>query len=210
MFLSAIIILIYSYLLGSFPTAYVLLKRKGLNITEEGSGNVGALNASRVGSKATGMAVFVIDALKGFAAVQITILIFGNSFLFASLALLGAVTGHCFSIWLKFKGGRGLATAFGGALPVAAQVPLLWVILWLIAFAYKKNVHFSNASATFLLILLVIFSGKTIAKYSVLKPETASQFTIIVSLILFVILIKHYKPIKEYFTAQKNIGRFHE
>ncbi len=205
MIFSIIILITASYFIGAFPTAYVLLKLKGIDITEKGSGNVGALNASRVGSKTIGIATFVIDAIKGALVVKLTLLIFGNVFLYAALALLAAIIGHCFSVYIKFKGGRGLATAFGGALFLAPQVLVLWIILWLIAFVYKKNVHFSNFSATFLLTLLVIFSGKTIAKYSLVKPESHTEFSVLVSLILLVILSKHLAPIKEYFTKQKNI-----
>ncbi len=208
MIFSIFLAFVIAYLLGSFPTAYVLLKKRGVDITEKGSGNVGALNAGRTGGKLLGVTVFVIDALKGALAVKLALLFFGNEFLFGTVALFGAVTGHCFSAYIKFKGGRGLATAFGGALLIAPQVPLLWAVLWIIAFVYKKNVHFSNASATFLLILLVIFSGKTIAKYSLLRPASVYEFTVLVSIILFVILIKHFKPIKDYFTSQRNKGVF--
>ncbi len=210
MIFTIIITFILGYLIGAFPTAYLLLKRKGVDITEEGSGNVGALNATRVGSKAIGAAVLFIDALKGFLAVKIALVLFGNSFLIGGTALFAAVSGHCFSVYIKFKGGRGLATALGGSLVIAPQLPVLWILLWLIAFVYKRNVHFANGSATFLLILLAIFSGKILYKYSAIKPNSIAEFIVISSLTLFVILIKHYKPLKEYFTSQKINRGFHE
>ncbi len=210
MIFTTIITFVLGYFIGAFPTAYLLLKRKGVDITEKGSGNVGALNASRVGSKAIGVTVFIIDALKGFLAVKIALLLFGNTFLIGGTALLAAVLGHCFSVYIKFKGGRGLATALGGSLIIAPQLPALWILLWLIAFIYKRNVHFANGSATFLLMLLSIFSGKVLYKYSAIKPNSIAEFVIISSLTLFIILIKHYKPLKEYFTSQKINRGFHE
>ncbi len=207
MIFSILVAVITGYFLGSFPTAYVLLKRKGLDITEEGSGNVGALNASRVGSKTLGFLVFFIDALKGALAVKLAMYFSGGTFLIGGAALFAAIAGHCYSVFIKFKGGRGLATALGGSLLIAPQIAVLWIILWAIAYLYKKNVHFSNAAATFLLILLVIFSGEIIVKYSLVKADSVYEFSALVSAILFVILTKHFKPVIEYFTAQRNTER---
>src|SRR5512140_1590079 len=103
------------YLLGSFPTAYILVRWKSkTDIRMVGSGNVGGLNSYVVTkSKALAAIVVLIDALKGVAAVLIAPLITGDSFIFMAAAGIGAVLGHNFPVWLRFKGGRGLATAAG-------------------------------------------------------------------------------------------------
>ncbi len=200
-----LLIAIISYLVGSFPTAYLLMKRKGINILESGSGNVGTMNAMRVsGSKVSGLSVFVIDFFKGALAVFITKELFGNQFVLLAFSLIFAVLGHCFSVWLKFKGGRGLATAFGGAMFFAPLMPALWILLWLISYVYKKNVHFANATATFLLLLLVIFSGDILSKYSFTQPTSRVTFSATISVLLVIILVKHIKPLKEYFKSERD------
>jgi glycerol-3-phosphate acyltransferase PlsY len=199
-----LLIAVLGYLIGSVPTAFLVLRKQGINILESGTGNVGTMNALRVsGSKTTGIIVFIIDFLKGFIAVYLTGLIFGREFSLMVTALLFAVAGHCFSPWLKFKGGRGLATALGGSVIIAPVIPGLWILLWIATYLYKKNVHFANASATFLLLLLVIFSADVLAKYSLVLPKSNTIFSATISILLFIILIKHYKPLKQYFDKEK-------
>ena len=115
------IVLIFSsiigFLLGSFPTGFIFLKKaKGVDITKEGSGNVGAMNSFEVSnSKLIGYSVFLIDFLKGSASVLIPSFLFPDQFIFPAISLLFAVFSHCYNPWLNFKGGRGLSTAAGGA-----------------------------------------------------------------------------------------------
>ncbi len=206
MIIKILIASILGYFIGAFPSAYVLMKKRGVDITQEGTGNVGAMNTFRIGSKGLGVAVFFLDFIKGFFVVQLSLILFEQTFLIAGTALFFAVLGHCFSVYIKFKGGRGLATALGGSVLFVPQIPVLWIILWIIAYVYKKNVHFSNASATFLLILLVLYSGDILAKYSIVKPNTISEFEITTVAVLLVIFIKHIKPLKEYFNKQRIIG----
>jgi glycerol-3-phosphate acyltransferase PlsY len=99
------------YILGSFPTAFLLVKIfRGIDITKNGSGNVGALNTIRTSkSKLIGLSVLLIDAFKGALSVFIPLILFPETFIFPALAMLFAVFAHCFNPWLDFKGGRGLA-----------------------------------------------------------------------------------------------------
>ena len=115
------------YLVGSFPTGYLLVKRKSnLDITVSGSGNAGAFNASVVtGSKVLGIAVGLIDGLKGAAAVLIGELLLPG-FWGSAVGVLGAVIGHNYPVWLRFKGGRGLATACGGLLLLGPSYVIVW------------------------------------------------------------------------------------
>ncbi len=107
---------IVSYLVGSFPTAYVIGKHfRNVNISSNGTGNIGAMNAYEVtGSRIIGISVGTIDAAKGFLAT----LLFERNFglLIGLTAALFAVLGHNYSLFMKFKGGRGLATAAGSLL----------------------------------------------------------------------------------------------
>lgn len=201
-----LIIALFSYLIGSFPTAFVLLKKvKQIDITQNGSGNVGALNSYEVSnSKLIGVTVLFIDALKGLGIVYLSKILFGNDFLTGSISLLFGVTGHCFSPWIKFKGGRGLATAAGGSLILAPAILILWLLFWLLAYLFRKNIHFGNITATILTGLLSLSSSDILNKYSIPPADENFLFGVSVMLLMIVIFIKHINPLKEYIDQQKN------
>ncbi|MBZ0182150.1 MAG: glycerol-3-phosphate acyltransferase [Melioribacteraceae bacterium] len=201
-----LIIALFSYLIGSFPTAFVLLKKvKQIDITQNGSGNVGALNSYEVSnSKLIGVTVLLIDALKGLGIVYLSKILFGNDFLTGSISLLFGVTGHCFSPWIKFKGGRGLATAAGGSLILAPAILILWLLFWLLAYLFRKNIHFGNITATILTGLLSLSSSDILNKYSIPPADENFLFGVSVMLLMIVIFIKHINPLKEYIDQQKN------
>ncbi|MEK6565125.1 MAG: glycerol-3-phosphate acyltransferase, partial [Bacteroidota bacterium] len=106
--------LLAGYLIGSIPTAFLVVKRTaGVDIRQSGSGNVGGYNAFTVTrSKSIGFVVGVLDGVKGLVAVFVASLT-GEMVSLQMLALFGAVLGHNYPVWLRFKGGRGLATACG-------------------------------------------------------------------------------------------------
>ena len=119
------------YLLGSIPFGLVLTRLAGLgDIRRIGSGNIGATNVLRTGRKGLAAATVLLDGAKGAGAV----LIAGAwSQDLAVLAGGGAMLGHCFPVWLRFKGGKGMATALGTLLAVAWPVGLLACLTWLVA-----------------------------------------------------------------------------
>jgi glycerol-3-phosphate acyltransferase PlsY len=112
-----IIVAVGAYLLGSIPFGYLLVKVfRGQDIRDTGSGNIGATNVARSGAKGLGAATLVLDALKGTLAVWIAGLLAPSSdsaAMLTAVAALAAVLGHVFPVWLKFKGGKGVATALG-------------------------------------------------------------------------------------------------
>lgn len=143
-----IISLLAGYLLGTLPTAYWAVKIFwGKDIRSTGSGNVGAMNSFAITkSKWTGALVFVVDALKGVAAVLVVRLLVPDGDLlvwYEWIGLLGAILGHNFNIWLsisagRLAGGKGLATAGGGLALMWPWTILFWGILFLLGFlAYK-------------------------------------------------------------------------
>jgi glycerol-3-phosphate acyltransferase PlsY len=102
------------FLLGSFPTGYLMGKSlKGVDIRRHGSGNPGATNVFRVVGKTAGALTLLIDALKGYLPVHIVLRMEPQNILFASLIGLAAIAGHNWSIFLSFKGGKGVATSAG-------------------------------------------------------------------------------------------------
>ena len=130
--LAYVAVAVEGYLLGSIPTGYLVAKAKGIDIRSTGSGNIGATNAMRVLGKPAGIFVMIVDVLKGYAACKLTPLIFnwlfpnwcGQDNDFGALSLeiqtrlyviagIFAVFGHNYTCWLKFKGGKGIATTAG-------------------------------------------------------------------------------------------------
>lgn len=141
MWVLALAVAFLGYLFGSFPAGYFAGRITGVDIRSAGSGNIGATNVLRVLGKRWGYAVFFADAFKGFAAVRLTLfltdrLTFAHAYAgyFTILAAVACVAGHSFPIWLRFKGGKGVATSAGalfGLMPFAVlTVFLVWVIIF--------------------------------------------------------------------------------
>jgi acyl phosphate:glycerol-3-phosphate acyltransferase len=194
------------YLLGSIPTAYLFLKKsKGIDITKEGSGNVGAMNSFEVtNSKLIGISVFLIDFLKGAGSVLIPILLFPNEFIYPALSMLFAVFSHCYNPWINFKGGRGLATAAGGAAFMFPFLLAVWGVLWVIFYVMRKNILLANISSTVLSLFLVMGTSEIAVKYAFPQPVNFDVLLIVSSAVLILIFIKHIDPFKELIAEQKN------
>jgi glycerol-3-phosphate acyltransferase PlsY len=194
------------YLLGSFPSAYILLKKtRGTDITNEGSGNVGAMNSFEVtNSKFIGFSVFFIDFLKGTVSVLIPVFLFHDQFIFPALALLFAVFSHCYNPWIKFKGGRGLATAAGGATIIFPFLLVVWALLWVIFYVMRKDILFANISSTVFSLLVVFGTSDIAVKYAFPHLGNNGQLLLVSSAVLVVIFIKHIEPLKELIEKQKN------
>jgi glycerol-3-phosphate acyltransferase PlsY len=191
--------------LGSIPTAYILIKKfKNVDITRNGSGNVGAMNSLRVsGSKLIAFFTFLIDFFKGFLTVFLIRLFFDENFVLEAIGLLSAVVSHCYSFWINFKGGRGLATSGGGAVLLSLPTLVIWALIWIIVYIYKRNIHFGNFFASAMTLIIAFSSSEILNKYSFVPAKTNFEFSFFVSLILLVILFKHFEPIKEYLKIKK-------
>ena len=129
--------IIISYLFGSFPSGYILSKYfNKIDITKQGSGNIGATNVLRSGSKTLAILTLLIDALKG--AIPVILFSF-NGYLMA-IAGLFSFPGHNFPVWLKFKGGKGIATYLGICFSVSLDLGVSFIALWLLAaFIFKTS-----------------------------------------------------------------------
>lgn len=124
--MSLLIIIVIAYLLGSIPFGYILVRIfRGADVRTSGSGNIGATNVART-SPVLGLATLALDGLKGYLAVAIasSLLIGKNA---ATIAALFAVIGHMYPFWLKFYGGKGVATGLGAFLMVAPKAVLAMV-----------------------------------------------------------------------------------
>jgi len=196
---------VIGYLFGSIPAAYLLTKRiKGIDITKNGSGNVGAFNSFRVTrSKLIGILVLMVDFFKGAFSAGVLIFLFPENFIYPALSVFFAVLSHCFNPWLGFKGGRGLATAAGGAAVIFPFLLVVWTILWVIFYLMRKNVLFSNIAATILSLLIVYNTIEIAIKYTYPKTDDVSSVVFVSTSILVLILIKHIDPLKELVIEQK-------
>jgi len=150
---------IISYLMGSIPFGFILTKiflKK--DIREIGSGNIGATNALRTGNKTIGYSTLVLDILKAVAPV-IYVKIFYQDFLY--IASLCAFLGHVFPIWLKFKGGKGVATYVGILFAINIYFGIIFAISWFVTFFISKYSSLSSligaASIPIYLLILTQF-----------------------------------------------------
>lgn len=148
-----VLICILSYLLGSIPFAFIIVKLFAKkNVLFEGSGNVGAMNSYEITRKKwIGITVFLFDFFKGFLAIQVCKSFFPENDLALFLSAAFVVFGHNYSIFLKFKGGKGLATTSGVLFLIQPILLLVWFIFWLIFFYFvKKDMDYANPFATLL------------------------------------------------------------
>lgn len=151
--------LMLSYALGSVPFGLLLAKAAGKgDIRQVGSGNIGATNVLRTGSKWLAAAVLVLDAGKGFLAVWLAWRWWPDA---APLAALGAVVGHCFPVWLRFKGGKGVATALGVCLGLGWPIGLAYAIVWLGMLAMTRISSLGGMSAAVTAPVAAAVLGRT-------------------------------------------------
>lgn len=146
-----LVISAYAYLLGSIPFGYLLVRvLHGQDVRQTGSGNIGATNVSRT-SPVLGLLTLLLDALKGLAAVGVTQMIFPAREDVAALAALMAVAGHIFPVWLKFHGGKGVATGLGAFVLIAPKAVLIAIGLLIALVAAFRYVSLGSIVAFILL-----------------------------------------------------------
>ena len=189
-----IVALLASYFLGSIPTAYLFGKvLKGIDIRKVGSGNVGATNAMRALGRGPGVVVLVLDILKGFITViflgnyfadKITLLQAQNLFILMGLC---CICGHNWTVFLQFKGGKGIATTFGVLLGLAFKVSglniviELIILIWFIVFFSFRMVSLASISAAVALPTLSLFFRQPLG-------------LVLVSFLLCIFVIFRHKP----------------
>ncbi len=170
-----------AYLLGSIPFGLVLTKAVGLgDIRQIGSGNIGATNVLRTGNKPLALAVLLLDGGKGAAAVLLAWR-FGPDM--AVFAAAGAVLGHCYPVWLRFRGGKGMATTLGVMLALDFPVGAVACLTWLAAaFLFRMS---SLAS-------LLAMAGAPIAAHFLATPQIRD----VAALIAVVVIARHWANIR--------------
>jgi glycerol-3-phosphate acyltransferase PlsY len=196
-----------AYLLGSIPFGYLLVKifRKQ-DIRTTGSGNIGATNVARSGGATLGIATLLLDALKGYLAVELAILISRRTpnadlGLAAATAALCAIFGHVFPVWLKFRGGKGVATAVGAFLGVAPRAILVVFAVFLLIVVISRYVSLGSivASAIFPVLAFFLYRGRS---------SPAGLLVMLAASLL--IIVKHKANIRRLLNGTENRLQFHK
>jgi len=182
---------VISYFLGSIPTGFLWGKARGIDIRTVGSGNIGATNVMRALGKGPGIAVLVIDALKGFLPVFLTLYVIPgavtlgfvtgdapvhltSSCILQIMCCVSVIAGHNWTCWLKFKGGKGVATS-AGALLAFLPLPLLCGLgAWLVVFVIWRYVSLASICAAI---------AVPIATWLIMKDQTLTVFTAIIGVV---------------------------
>lgn len=158
--------LMIGYLLGSIPVGYLVGKAYGVNVLTRGSHSIGATNVKRTVGKMAGNFVFLLDALKGFLATYWFHFFLPSGSALQNLAILGlfgAILGHSFSIFLKFRGGKGIAVTIGGLIALMPNVLFIGIITWLTVFYGTKFVSLSSLCFGAILPLCSYLFGYSLA-----------------------------------------------
>src|SRR5215475_12127454 len=187
-----LIVAVIAYLLGSIPFGYILVKTfRKQDIRASGSGNIGATNVVRSGAKGLGILTLILDALKGYVAVVIAQHIaapYGlpQSYEIAVCAAVAAVLGHCFPVWLRFHGGKGVATALGVFLALAPLTVLYLLAIFVVIVYFTRYVSLGSIVAATLFPVFAL-------------PHAPARTPIVVIgyiLIPLIVILKHHQNIR--------------
>jgi len=177
----------YSYLLGSIPFGYILVRIfRGQDVRTTGSGNIGATNVSRT-SPVLGVVTLILDALKGATAVLITRMLFPSRSVLLAIAAFMAIAGHVFPVWLKFRGGKGVATGLGSFAVLVPNTVLAMVAVFVVIVLAFRYVSLASI-LTVALFPLIAWA---------LHPDTAnSRLLIVLTAASLLIISKHHENIR--------------
>ena len=187
--INLIIVAIYSYLLGSIPFGLILTKlflKK--DIRDVGSGNIGTTNVLRTGKKSLAAATLLLDLLKGYLSVIITFHYFQDLISYSALLCF---VGHIFPIWLKFKGGKGVATYLGVILALSYKFFLIFGIVWLVLTFLFRFASLSSMISTLIIFLFSYFFEN-------------NNFSLILFIFFIIILYTHRENIVRLKNSSEN------
>lgn len=192
--------ILLGYLIGSIPTSYLLVKLfTGRVLYDEGSKNIGAMNSYEITqNKIIGIVCAIADGMKGIISIILAVFIFQQD-IYILFSLFGAVLGHNYSLYIKFRGGRGLSTTAFGLLLINPIGVFCWLIIFALSKVFiSKNVHINNTIATILSLISVAIIPEKIFNL------TNSYFKLSYQMYLFLlvglsvlILARHLEPLKD-------------
>lgn len=192
---------ILAYFLGSIPFGLLIAKARGVDIRQKGSGNIGAANVARNAGPLAGILTLVLDAGKGFLPVWLAGRIAHGSMLWIMIAAVLAVCGHMFPVWLRFKGGKGVATGLGVFLPICWQAAVAALVLWILIVAFWRYSSLGSiiASASLPVLLYFLYAPRHA------PPDVVTGGTI---LIVLMIIVKHRSNIQRLVAGEENRMNF--
>lgn len=183
--------LIIGYFAGSIPFSYIVPKMRGIDVSKIGSGNIGGTNVLRSMGPTIGIICMLLDFFKAFIPTLIALLIFGGDSWIPHLTLLAAVIGHDFPVWLKFKGGKGVASTVGGFFALNPLLGIIFFIIW-----FPVNYMFKYVSLASLVGLL---AGGLIG--FIFNLQTG----LILTLLFLLSLWKHKKNVKKILNGEETV-----
>jgi acyl phosphate:glycerol-3-phosphate acyltransferase len=172
----AILVVVAAYLLGSIPFGYLIVRAKsGADVRETGSGGTGATNVSRRAGKAAGILTLLLDAAKGATAVTIARWLLTPDYginWFVATAAFAVILGHCFPVWLRFRGGKGVATGVGVFLVIAPLAVVFAGVVFLLIVWLTRYVSLGSIVAAVALPLLLVMQERLV------RPVAGFQYVI--------------------------------
>jgi glycerol-3-phosphate acyltransferase PlsY len=177
-----LLVILVSYILGSIPFGYIIAKIKGVDITKLGSGNIGATNVGRYLGKPYFFIVLFLDAVKGFIPTILFKLLFGLEY--GILAGLFSVIGHSYSIFMKFKGGKGVATGLGVSIALIPIETIIGFGVWFLVLMIFKIMSLASIISAISVFIVVLFL------------EKSSLIKIVCGIIAVLIVLRHKSNIE--------------
>jgi len=192
------------YLLGSIPFGYLIVRiARGTDVRASGSGNIGATNVNRVAGAGPGLATLLLDVAKGYFAVWLAERVSGGDVSWMALAGLAAVVGHLFPVWLRFHGGKGVATALGVFVPLCWMAVAAAAVVWLVVASIWRYVSLASVVAAALLPVCTYLLYAPGTHHA--PPLTVSYSTAIVSIL---IIVKHRENVRRLIAGTENRLKF--
>ena len=189
------LLIIFAYLVGSIPIGVLLARLKGKDPRRVGSGNIGATNVMRSAGKVLGIITLIGDVMKGFIPTFIAMRL-GEPALIIALVGLAAFSGHLFPVFLKFQGGKGVATGAGVFLAISPLVIFISFVIFVIVFLIWKYVSLGSLTGTAIIPL----------SFTLLKAPL--EYILVSLLIACCVFIKHKDNIKRLITGTENKVKF--
>jgi acyl phosphate:glycerol-3-phosphate acyltransferase len=190
-----VLLILFAYLVGSIPIGVLLARMKGKDPRKTGSGNIGATNVMRSAGKALGIITLIGDVLKGFIPTYVAMCL-GAPVLIIALVGFASFSGHLFPVFLKFKGGKGVATGAGVFLAISYPVILISFIIFVIVFLIWKYVSLGS------------LMGTAIIPLSFALREEPMGYTLLSLLIACCVFVKHRDNIKRLLAGTESKVKF--
>ncbi|MFC1496766.1 glycerol-3-phosphate 1-O-acyltransferase PlsY [Candidatus Margulisiibacteriota bacterium] len=189
------LVFLATYLVGSIPFSVIFARLRGVDLARSGTKNLGATNVGVTTGVGWGVLAMLLDTLKGFIPVLLVKVHFGNE-LIIILTALAAVLGHDFSIFLKFKGGKGVATSGGGFIAIEPIVPAICFLLYAILLPITKH---------YILTTVIIFTGLPLMVWVFSAGQYYLMLSIVLSLLIYFTHRKDIQQLVQTYAGKKNI-----